>query len=265
MWISSSVVGLLAVGFAFGQQPASVPPAYNKGDTITLQEPGKPEQKVKVLKTTRGPDGKMTYEVQDMQSGDKATISDSPPAMPAAAAPAPKKGLFRFMSSKSSRESRKMNVVPNSQGEQSIGKQKMDGDHMVPVSAPVRPASGTSPKQKESRKEANAGMAPMSDWQESWGKAADHSCRPGVAHAEFRGDVTPVQTAGGSPTLQCASASMIAKPMTPILRTMFTAPRYPTEVATQMTPSHAYPWAGSPYWYGPRIPSAVTGGTPMTR
>src|SRR5688572_28697432 len=73
-WLHSSTAALLCTGLPFRQNPNQHAPTYSKGDTISLQGPDKGETKVKVIKVTPGADGKMTYEVEDVKTGDKATI-----------------------------------------------------------------------------------------------------------------------------------------------------------------------------------------------
>jgi hypothetical protein len=164
-WIGSFAAALFCTGLACGQQSTALPPSYNKGDTITLQEPGKGETKVKVIKATRGADGKMTYDVEDVKTGDKATISDSPMAMsatPAIAEPAvpQKKGLLRFFS-KPQRLSRKKETTPemaphhvHDAAKHSIENQLIPptGDKREMPTGQLRPASGTMPKTKTTPK-----------------------------------------------------------------------------------------------------------------
>lgn len=48
-------------------------------DTMVLQFPGQPERKVKVVKTTRQPDGSVATEVKDTATGETFTLMDAPP------------------------------------------------------------------------------------------------------------------------------------------------------------------------------------------
>lgn len=177
IWTKSLAVALVFVGSAWSQQPAAAPPVYSKGDTITLTEPGKGEVKVKVIKAARTSDGKMTYEVQDPQSGDKATITDSPMSMPRAEAPAPKKGLARIFS-RPTRTTKKNDTSSEMKPVTKTAKEKIE-IQMMPAGATkeessgmLKPVSGT--KQKGLSKENASSKAMPSDWHQSWGKADDH-------------------------------------------------------------------------------------------
>jgi hypothetical protein len=165
-WRETLVAALMSAGMAWGQQEA-VPPAA-KGQTsdsvMTLQEPGKPDQKVKILKTYRTADGKTAYDVQDLTTGAKGTITEtgSGPSKEAMLAPA---------------------TVPHRRSLLSrlFGR---DEQATVPTAAPS--TLGTMPKAaatgtvttadiKKDPKSAPAPSQPAqpSDWHLSWGKTHD--------------------------------------------------------------------------------------------
>lgn len=84
-----------------GPGPKSAPgPGVTEGprpnDTMTLKFPGEPERKVKVIKTSRKPDGSVETEVKDVATGETLTLVDpapgsSGPPTPPPPMPAPEK------------------------------------------------------------------------------------------------------------------------------------------------------------------------------
>jgi len=94
-WKKSLAAVLLCAEAAWGQstkpmQPMEMP----QNGILTLQEPGKPEQKCKIIRTFKTADGKIAYEVQDVKTGEKATITESgsPPPEPTQAVTPPSAG-----------------------------------------------------------------------------------------------------------------------------------------------------------------------------
>jgi hypothetical protein len=251
----------LWAGVACGQQPATTPPTYNKGDTIILQEPGKPETKVKVLSVRRNTDGKIAYEVQDVQTGDRATISDSPMMpSPVAEAPAPKKGLLRFLKPPTGGRKSTGQIT---QKNQKSGTRKGIFDFKTPamtkepVPSQVQPASGTEIEGQHPSHGPSA-KAPPSDWQKSWGKADEHSCCAGGKCDASRNCATarvtaPVQTASFMQTGSTRVAAAGNAGGSPMIRTAFASPTMPQPVFSQTPPEQIYPQAGTPFWYAPRM------------
>ena len=92
-WVWAVLAGAaVAAGSAAVAQPGK--PAGSDGmkpsDTITLKakDPTKPDRKVKVLKTTRKPDGSVETEVKDPATGETFTLTELPPNKADAATPA---------------------------------------------------------------------------------------------------------------------------------------------------------------------------------
>jgi hypothetical protein len=54
----------------------------NQNGIIVLQEPGKPDQQCKIIRTFKTADGKVAYEIQDVKTGEKATLTDSGSPVP---------------------------------------------------------------------------------------------------------------------------------------------------------------------------------------
>jgi hypothetical protein len=54
----------------------------NQNGVIVLQEPGKPDQQCKIIRTFKTADGKVAYEIQDVKTGEKATLTDSGSPVP---------------------------------------------------------------------------------------------------------------------------------------------------------------------------------------
>jgi hypothetical protein len=87
IWTKTLIASLAWAGLAWAQQPASnpkqpaTPSAVSSTErVITLQEPGKPAQKCKVLKTWKTPEGATAYQVQALAGGEIMTIVESGPA-----------------------------------------------------------------------------------------------------------------------------------------------------------------------------------------
>jgi hypothetical protein len=77
-WKESLLTALLCGGAAWAQQPPMAPPAGGGNSSIlTLKEAGKPDQRCRILKTRRTADGKTEYEIQDLATGEIATIVES--------------------------------------------------------------------------------------------------------------------------------------------------------------------------------------------
>jgi hypothetical protein len=151
---------------AFGQQ--AVPPAAAKDpgneSVITLQEAGKPDFKVKVLRKYKTADGKIAYEVQDLATGEKMTLTESGSHSPEAASPS----RFGKWTSKLFH----------------LGRSTTSPAPAAPPAPPKGPGSTEPPLAKSAKDDkasehlaANdipAEPAPPTDWHQSWGKADDH-------------------------------------------------------------------------------------------
>jgi hypothetical protein len=90
-WKESLLTAVLCGGVAWAQQPPMTPPA-GAGDSsiLTLKEAGKPDQRCRILKTHRTADGKTEYQIQDLATGEIATmVENGPPTLNTSPAPAP--------------------------------------------------------------------------------------------------------------------------------------------------------------------------------
>lgn len=76
-WKESLLTALLCGGVAWAQQPPMPPAGAGNASILTLKEAGKPDQRCRILKTHRTPDGKTEYQVQDLATGEIATIVES--------------------------------------------------------------------------------------------------------------------------------------------------------------------------------------------
>ena len=79
-WVCAAVAGVaVAAGSAGLAQPGKPGGEVAKpDDTLTIKTPGQPDRKVKVLKSTRKPDGTVETEVRDPASGETFTLIDQP-------------------------------------------------------------------------------------------------------------------------------------------------------------------------------------------
>lgn len=79
-WKESLVTALLCGGVAWGQQaPMASPVGAGNSSILTLKEAGKPDQRCRILKTRRTADGKTEYQIQDLATGEIATMVESGP------------------------------------------------------------------------------------------------------------------------------------------------------------------------------------------
>jgi hypothetical protein len=179
-WEGILLVALSSVGFAWGQQAAVSPPAKDSGkdSVMTLQAPGKPEQNVKILRKWQNKDGTTSYEVQDLKTGEKATITESG-ASPTDAAPPPR-SRFRELTSKILH----LGYTPKTPAPSTpppAGKNPSGSE--PPLLKPdigaasgysqIKPPADQGPARQVAAK-VPAEAAPPTDWHQSWGKADDH-------------------------------------------------------------------------------------------
>jgi hypothetical protein len=85
VWVKALGALLVGTGLVCGQQPMSAPrtPLASADETITIQEPGKPEQKCRVLRSWTTPDGHLAHEVKAVSTGEVMTIVEGAPTGPA--------------------------------------------------------------------------------------------------------------------------------------------------------------------------------------
>src|SRR5438128_959663 len=78
-WKAALALALLG-GAALGQQltRAQSPPAATGERLVTIQEPGKPAQKCRILSSWRLEDGTLAHKVQAVDTGEISTLIDSP-------------------------------------------------------------------------------------------------------------------------------------------------------------------------------------------
>ncbi len=77
-WKESLLTAMLCGGMAWGQHLPTAPAAGAADPSIlTLKEAGKPDQRCRILKTRRTPDGKTEYQIQDLATGEIATIVEN--------------------------------------------------------------------------------------------------------------------------------------------------------------------------------------------
>jgi hypothetical protein len=242
---AGSAILFLSVGLAWGQTPSGQPGAYGKGDVITLQEPGKPEQKVKVTAVQRTADGKVSYEVRDVKSGETATITESASNAAAPATPAHKAGLLKSMFSRTPAASSKIEPTPVPVRPVTPRADSKPGTSpsLTPTAATVRPVPQT--KSAEPEASVPAEKAPASDWHQSWGKADDHKPAVPAPKPPAPGRLAPMPASAPVPTPAPAPSGPVGMVMPPSVLPV------------------SYPQAGSPYWHVP--PSSTAGVASISR
>jgi hypothetical protein len=199
-WEQALVAAALAVGIASGQQPTESPPikGENDGSILVLREPGKPDQRVKVLKVQRTPDGKTAYDVQDLKTGERGTIYDSGTG-PGSAAPLPVKpapsvgtrirnfistkifGMGRSSEANVTKSTPPVSTTTVASTEPSLMPKGVNSAASLdpPAKETKQPVQGklvsaTESDKKPATKPAPAEAAPPTDWHMSWGKADNH-------------------------------------------------------------------------------------------
>jgi hypothetical protein len=80
-WAGTLSAAFLGAGLALAQPPATSTPTNAAQDEpiVTLREPGKKEAQCRVLKTWHDANGKLAYEVQSLETGEKITVLESTP------------------------------------------------------------------------------------------------------------------------------------------------------------------------------------------
>jgi hypothetical protein len=219
-WDEALITALLAVGLANGQQPGGSPSKGTEDSSIlTLQEPGKPDQKVKILKTYRTADGKTAYEVQDVATGQHATLFDSGtgPALAPAKPTSSAGSRLRDLPSRIFRLGRKSDapVTKPAQPVETKVSTSAEPPSITPgvgsatpletptkqTKAPVKGqlVSASESDRKPESKPAPGEAAPPTDWHQSWGKA-DYHLAPGSAKVTDLADKGPTTTSVPSTT-----------------------------------------------------------------
>ena len=209
-WKEISVGALLWAGFALAQEPP-VPSAGKTTagiSTLTLQEAGKPDQKVQILRTWRTPDGGTAYDVLDPATGKRATITENGPPFPGTSASGT--GRVRSLLAKllpwgrrdpprpvvssdrtggigtatgepplqapvSTKETSSAKASPHATGPQESPYQAIDDTWKGQKrQASGRLVSKTGQEDQTPKPRVPEEVAAPSDWHLSWGKADDH-------------------------------------------------------------------------------------------
>src|SRR5436190_14731853 len=77
-WKTALVVTLAWAGLALGQAPSSPSGIGIGSDLLTVREAGRPDQKCRILKAWKQPDGAMALEVQCLETEEHLTIVEMP-------------------------------------------------------------------------------------------------------------------------------------------------------------------------------------------
>src|SRR5262249_34094341 len=82
-WKGALALALVGAGVVAAQQlPSSSPPAEPPGRLVTVQEPGKPPQKCRVLSATPLANGGTALRAQSLTTGEISTILEAPGGQP---------------------------------------------------------------------------------------------------------------------------------------------------------------------------------------
>jgi hypothetical protein len=222
---------------------------------MVLQEHGKPDQQVKVLKTYRTPDGKTAYDVQDVKTGERGTIYDSGlgTVTPLPFKPAPSAGtrIRNFISSKvlgmgrhpestvataTSPTSTKIVVSPEpSRMPKAVGSAAPLDPPAKEIKKPLegKLVSATENDKKPATKPPTPEAAPATDWHLSWGKADNHqtpaSVKPPAKVADAKATPPATQKVAQKPVEVEATAPKEAEPEVNHQRAILQNASYPSE------------------------------------
>jgi hypothetical protein len=250
------LTGVALAAAAPAENPGKSGPAPRSGpgvtdgsrpdDTMVLKFPGGPERKVKVLKTSRQPDGSVTTEVKDPATGETFTLVDPPPGGAGATKPTPatpwptdkaaEKPASATAKEPSTPKSRPRNTdpapdpAPPAEGRKSLFGSRSNGPAME---KPADPPSGPAAKNTDPQR------------------------KPGLFSRIFGGKKSNPQ-----PTPPAANASIPTLPpsasMPPPVRT---GPTIGSGGAS--APAFTSPMTGEPPRTMPARPAFVPPGTPM--
>jgi hypothetical protein len=244
-WKMTLVATLAWAGLALGQAPAPPPNLGIGSDLLTVREAGRPDQKCRILKTWKQPDGAMAFEVQCLETEEHLTLVEMAPSEGGVAdsskgmksriyhwgqSVTPPPGVPQMpsaptSSAKDSKASMEiMSQTPpllSNEKEQSekteIPSSSKSPSPLAAVSTPVSvpgPAGVAAEKPKYELPEApdtksgpiQIETAPPSNWHESWGKVDDH-------HTQL----TPEKISQGQP-------SQPSQPINPQIETQMPLP-----------------------------------------
>jgi hypothetical protein len=223
-WKESFVALVACAGLTWGQTDSSQTPPLGIGrDLLTVREPGRADQKCRILKAWKQPDGTLAFEVQCLETEERLTLvemasaettfKDSPRAM--------RSRIFHWGQNLTPPPGvPRMPTTPVAMPEKGIDVKSesapVTGTSNLPTVPPVA-SSGDGPKEIEIKKseplyplppEAKLGpiqveTAKPSNWQESWGKADDHHTK---LTDEKVTETSPVNSESGHDPVKAPSA-----------------------------------------------------------
>jgi hypothetical protein len=187
-WKGSLVAMLAWAGLAWGQAgPAPSPPLGIGRDLLTVREAGRPDQKCRILKAWKQPDGAMALEVQCLETEEHLTIVEMP------SSEAGSKDSSKGMKSRIYHWGQSLTPpagvpqMPTAQGPKTEVIEKAES--ASPSHATLPSANDVPPASSTNKSESGYPLPPVPDaklppiqvetakpsnWHESWGKAEDH-------------------------------------------------------------------------------------------
>lgn len=271
-WVWSVMAGAaLAVGsgtVALAENRA--PEGPKAGETITLKFQGQPDRKVKVIKSTRKPDGTVETEVKDLKTGETFTLSDAPAGAPSNASPVAPASNGKSGASSSSKNNTTDKVTPTS-GKTSVlpwSKAKPEETPAQSVTPPKSESQAVADKRtlggrlfNRDKSDNNQGAAPRS----GAAMPAESQKKPGLLSRIFgKKPATPAPNAATNPPAEPPSVAG-APPATvfPPATAQPTVPSFPPPAAGTSTgstpPSNGEPPQVMPS--KPLVPSTPPGNT----
>jgi len=187
-WKGSLVAMLAWAGLAWGQAgPAPSPPLGIGRDLLTVREAGRPDQKCRILKAWKQPDGAMALEVQCLETEEHLTIVEMPSseAGPKDSSKGMKSRIYHWGQSLTPPAG--VPQMPTAQGPKTEVIEKPESASPSPATLP--PADGAPMPSSTNKSESGYPLPPVPDaklppiqvetakpsnWHESWGKAEDH-------------------------------------------------------------------------------------------
>jgi hypothetical protein len=201
-WKSSLLATLAWAGLAWGQAgPSPNSPIRIGSDLLTVREPGRPDQKCRILKTWKQPDGTMAFEVQCLETEEHLTLVEIGPAEAGPTDPTkgmksriyhwgqsatPPAGVPQMQAAPVPSAEKDLHEKPEANLPTKPAPDPSPSSEVATVPEPSDTATKTVEEKKVEPKDALPALpddkpAPIqvetarpSNWHESWGKADDH-------------------------------------------------------------------------------------------
>jgi hypothetical protein len=193
-WKESLAATLAWAGLAWGQAgPAPTPPLGIGRDLLTVREPGRPEQKCRILKAWKQSDGTLAFEVQCLETEEHMTLVEMAASGPLADTSKGMRSRIYHWGQSSTPPAGVPQIptgpvnTPEIEANVKSEKASMAGSPFSPTSSAVASTTDSTTTLETKKPESSYPLPPEtklgpiqvetakpSNWHESWGKADDH-------------------------------------------------------------------------------------------